>query len=119
MTRITEPYVYSLVGKHAHVKNGAMEKRTNPSCQEPLFAKGEAFPRHRRVVKAVELHPGPNPKPDVQVSKHPAFQMILYSSFPQSLRRTSSMFIGKPPELANPSVVQHKSSCTPSPCERR
>ena len=26
-----------------------------------------------------ELPPGPNPKPDVQVSKHPAFQMILVS----------------------------------------
>ena len=29
------------------------------------------------VVWAGELHPRPNPKPDVQVSKHPAFQMFL------------------------------------------
>ena len=30
-----------------------------------------------RVVWAGEFHPGPNPKPDVQVSKHPAFQTVL------------------------------------------
>ena len=29
------------------------------------------------VVWAGEFHPRPNPKPDVQVSKHPAFQMSL------------------------------------------
>ena len=29
------------------------------------------------VVWAGEFHPGPNPKPDVQVSKHPAFQLFL------------------------------------------
>ena len=34
-----------------------------------------AFPP--QVVWAGELHPRPNPKPDVQVSKHPAFQMFL------------------------------------------
>ncbi len=29
------------------------------------------------VVWAGEFHPGPNPKPDVQVSLHPAFQTVL------------------------------------------
>ena len=29
------------------------------------------------------MHPDPNPKPDVQVSKHPAFQMILFSFIPR------------------------------------
>jgi hypothetical protein len=42
----------------------------------------------------VELHPGPNPKPDVQVSKHPAFQMILRSCEPPL------MFSGVPLEAS-------------------
>jgi hypothetical protein len=29
------------------------------------------------VVWAGEFHPGPNPKPDLQVSKHPAFPIVL------------------------------------------
>jgi hypothetical protein len=36
----------------------------------------------------------------------------------QSLRWTSSMFIGKPPNVANTSVVHHEPSCTPLPCGR-
>ena len=36
------------------------------------------------------MHPDPNPKPDVQVSKHPAFQMILFSLFPRVLELVTS-----------------------------
>jgi hypothetical protein len=35
------------------------------------------------VVWAGGFHPDPNPKPDVQVSKHPAFRMVLYSFCPE------------------------------------
>ena len=38
------------------------------------------------VVWAGESHPGPNPKPDVQVSKHPAFPMFLSDLQQSSLR---------------------------------
>ena len=45
------------------------------------------------VVWAGEFHPGPNPKPDVQVSKHPAFQTVLvtsHRSFPYGTPNTES-----------------------------
>jgi len=42
------------------------------------IAKQDATPVRRACgVGRGDFPPGPNPKPDVQVSKHPAFQMIL------------------------------------------
>ena len=42
------------------------------------------------MVKAGEFHPGPNPKPDMQVSKHPAFQMNLSTCFPRGSELVAS-----------------------------
>ena len=45
------------------------------------------------VVWAGESHPGPNPKPDVQVSKHPAFQTVLIPWNASALGRTPSQSV--------------------------
>jgi len=81
------------------------------------------------VVWAGEFHPGSNPKPDVQVSKHPAFQMFLdYGNAsalgrmpPQSIAADASGLLlrlfpqssldhfhvhRKPSRLVNPVLVQ-------------
>jgi hypothetical protein len=93
------------------------------------------------VVWAGEFHPGPNPKPDVQVSKHLAFQMFLdYGNAsalgrmpPQSIAADASGLLlrlfpqssldhfhvhREPSRLVNPSVAQNETSCRPSPCDR-
>ena len=54
-----------------------MRNRSEHQESFTLPADDGGWPLPPQVVWAGELHPHPHPKPDMQVSKHPAFQMFL------------------------------------------
>ena len=71
---------------------------------------------HHKRTRPGNRTPAPTPN---RTCKFPSIRLSRwFCTHVKSLRWTSSMFIRKPPNVTNTSVVHHESSCTPSPCER-